>query len=382
MSELELLSLVLAALYFWECLCWLRTESLALVKAFGRWRSASPGRLLGNHGGGFILAPLLPFGSVLVSAPYPLYLSPVGLASRLNVGAGSGAESQLSVIAWEELGEITAKGKRLFADGKLIARTNSVFRAHEMAEELRDIRKSPVKKREAAIVRLISIHFDRRRLHLRWKDFASRQAFLRELNCTLFALLLAVAPAAIWRFGLVRSWLPLVLTLIALTTGIAITFHRLHKHFYPALSDERFTHFLLNLLSPVTAIRSQDALTRPLLEQYHPVLLVCVFASSAEAIRVARPVLRSLAFAPSASKTREGAPFTKCRSFFLAAQREALEKLLRQSGIKPEELIGAPVARDSECRSYCPRCEAQFTRLGGECPDCGQGTLVPLLGNI
>ena len=209
--------------------------------------------------------------------------------------------------------------------------------------------------------------------------FASRRSLLRDLDCALFLFLLAIAPAAIWRFGLAQTWPALLIILLALTTGIAITFHRLHKFLYPALSDDRFTHFLLNLLSPVTAIRAQDALTRPLLESFHPVTLACALGDSTEADTLARPALRSLVFSPASLDGSETLP-AKCRQFFESAQRESMEKLLRQCGIAPENLLRPPSALDPECRSFCPLCEAQFVQRDGLCPDCGQAALRPLAG--
>src|SRR5882757_4885125 len=47
--------------------------------------------------------------------------------------------------------------------------------------------------------------------------------------------------------------------------------------------------------------------------------------------------------------------------------RKSIESFLSQHGISPEELLRPPAPADPTCRSYCPRCLAQFTTNEGEC---------------
>src|SRR5205807_13060 len=54
----------------------------------------------------------------------------------------------------------------------------------------------------------------------------------------------------------------------------------------------------------------------------------------------------------------------------------AMEKFLKQGGLDPEELAQAPLPSDDTCRSYCPRCLAQYTNSQGACADCGGLPLV------
>ena len=66
MSDLQLLFLVLALLYGWECACWVGRGSVAIRSWLGRrWRITHPGTLLGNQRGGFVFAhPLPPLGTL------------------------------------------------------------------------------------------------------------------------------------------------------------------------------------------------------------------------------------------------------------------------------------------------------------------------------
>ena len=80
MSEVQLLFLVLALLYGWECAVWLRRGTVAFGTWLGRaWWIRHPGTLAGNQRGGFILAaPLPPLGCLLTATQFPLSLSPEG----------------------------------------------------------------------------------------------------------------------------------------------------------------------------------------------------------------------------------------------------------------------------------------------------------------
>ena len=163
--------------------------------------------------------------------------------------------------------------------------------------------------------------------------------------------------------------------LLALTTTTTIFFHRAHKALYPAAEDERFTHAVILLLSPATTIRAHDVLSRPLLETFHPLALAKTFCPEPEfrAFRAAycgksaSRVCRSVRW-----QSRRRRPESQARR----AWQQAVEAFLKQCGLNPEELVQPPAPNDDTCRSYCPRCLAQFTANAGTCADCGGVALV------
>src|SRR5262245_7679834 len=92
MSDLELLFLILALLYGWECLCWLPRHTVAFTTWLGRhWQMTSPSTWLGNPRGGFVPAqPLPPLGSFLSAAQFPVSISPEGVLSYVSVSVNAG----------------------------------------------------------------------------------------------------------------------------------------------------------------------------------------------------------------------------------------------------------------------------------------------------
>src|SRR5439155_13614683 len=110
----------------------------------------------------------------------------------------------------------------------------------------------------------------------------------------LFAWLFLFAPALIWRFGFRACWVGLVAGLLVAAVATAILFHRAHKSLYPQAEEQRFTHFLTVLLSPATPIRALDILSRPLLEDFHPLAIAKSFCSESRFRSFAQRLLLEL----------------------------------------------------------------------------------------
>src|SRR5258708_15286249 len=86
MNDLELLYLVLALVYVWECACWVpRGRVVFRTWLSRRWRLVQPGELLGNQRGGFVFAaPLPPLGVILCAGPSVRAVPPNPLLHSYN----------------------------------------------------------------------------------------------------------------------------------------------------------------------------------------------------------------------------------------------------------------------------------------------------------
>jgi len=165
--------------------------------------------------------------------------------------------------------------------------------------------------------------------------------------------------------------------LLALTFAIAMLFRRGHKKFYPDAEDERFTHFLIIFLSPVTAIRACDALSRPLLEAYHPLALSNVFCPTERFEAMARSYWREILCPALPICPREDRLALETERYWRAVLQDAAGQFLKRSGIDTDALNQPPLPADDTCLSYCRRCLAQFTAREGICVDCGGLALAP-----
>lgn len=375
MSDLQLLLLVLLALYGWECACWLRRGSVAFTTWLGRsWQAAHPGALLGNQRGGFIFAaPLPPLGTLLMANQFPLSLSPETALAFVatNVNPGWRPAQSGRWLALDAVREARAAGKKVVINGEVWLTTPSPGFARFVAGNFLRIAKLELKQRERAIRGLMVASLDTEAIKERWQVFRTESHPLRWLGNGLFVYLFAVVPAVLGSVGLGMSWLWLLLGLLALMVTTAAFFRRAHRVLYPESGDERFTHTLTIALSPASAMRAHDILSRPLLETCHPLAVASVFLPQADFRKFARRLLLELRHPAQPVCPSDDPGARAAESFSRRLLREAVEDMLQRIGLQPDDLCRPPKPADVSCRAYCPRCGAQFTTPAGECADCG-----------
>lgn len=375
MNDVQLLFVVLAGLYVWECAGWLRRGSVAFVTWLGRdWRVMHPGALAGNPNGGFILAaPLPPLGTLLVAHQIPLSLSPDGVlafvATNVNPGWRPAQSGRFS--SWDQLAAVRARGKKLIVNDELFLVAATPGWARHLSAELQRLVALSPSQREVAIAGMLRGMFDRRAIELRWREYLSRSSAVRRLGNALFFYLLVILPGLIWYFGFGRTWLGLLLGLLAFTMATAAFFGQAHRALYPAAGDERFAHVFTIALAPSSALRAHDALSRPLLENFHPLAVARHFLSAQEFRAFARRVLLDLRHPAQPRGPSDRPEEIATEAYARQALLAATDEFLKQQGLAPDELGHPPAPADDSCRSYCPRCDAQFTTLTGECADCG-----------
>jgi hypothetical protein len=382
MNELELLFLVLAVVYLWESAAWLRWGTVGFMAYWdGRWSLVHPAALLGNQGGGIILAnPLPPLGTFLAGGQSPLSISPEGVFSYVAqcVNPGWRPPQTANYVRFDAMQKIEASGKKIRVNGKVLLKTGSPLLARQLAAELLRLAKLPVEKRAAAIQERVEAALDAKAVEARLAGFLPLARPVRQAANALFAYLFLALPLWISCFGFRRDWPFMLAALLLLTGTAAVFFNRGYQKLYPDADEERFTHWFMILFSPATAVRAQDALSRPLLESFHPLAVAQVLLTPEKFREFARRVLLELRHpclpvCPTVEAEPQAAE-RHARTVLLAA----VEGFLKRHGADPTELAAAPARADESCQSYCPRCRAQFTTEQGTCADCGGMPLVAL----
>jgi hypothetical protein len=379
LSELELLYLVLVLIYGWECSCWVQRGSLLLISWLGRgWRLAHPSTLLGNQRGGLRLAPPLPpLGTVLQTGQFPLSLDADAVlgfvAPAINPG-GRPPQSGL-LIRFSDIQTAKSQGRKVYVNGQLLVRAGSKQLAASLALKLESLKKSSRKEREKTLGEIEKL--DTTGLEKRWKQFLECTRTLRLLCNILFLYLFLAAPAIIWQFGLEHNWLPLLIGLLGITSGSSMLFRQAHLALYPGPDEERFTHTLTILLSPATAIRARDILSRPLLQEFHPLVVARVLCSAEQFADLARFCLREIRHPAKPWCPNPEAAAGQVEARARERLRNSVEQFIKSAGLDPEKLDRPPEPTDASCLSYCPRCLSQFTTSHGVCDDCGGLELVP-----
>ena len=230
-----------------------------------------------------------------------------------------------------------------------------------------------------AITRFIQSAFDVTELKRRREELSTRLPALRWMANSMFFALFLAGPAVVLRFGIVMTWLYLLIGTLALTGTVTFLFRRAHRALFPQAEDERFAQCLMILLFPPAAIRAGDMLSRPLLESFHPITVASVVCPPAEFKNAARRWLLDLQHPALPIGASHDATIAAVEAGSRKTTLDAAEQLLRESGLDPADLTRPPAPADESCRAYCPRCQAQFTKLDARCADCG-GMPVQALG--
>jgi hypothetical protein len=375
MSDLELLWLVLLLLYLWECACWIPRESIALVsRGWTPWQVAWPSSVLSNQWGGFVLVqPFPPLGTIVVTNPIPLSLSPEGMLGFVSSSLHPrGRPPQTwQFVRFASLSSLAASGKNLTVEGKPLVRTGSNQVACALAQNLCELANRSAAERALAIDGALRASVDIKAVASRWDEFSESARPLWYLCNGLFLFIFLAVPLTLYGFGLASSWVALVAALFSLTAATAWSFRRAHEELYPEASENRFSQALTVFLAPTAALRARDILSRPLLAPFHPLAAACVLFTRDHFAAFARTVLLD-ARHPTATHCPNPEPAAALtEQFFRSRWLVILEEFLRNQGLDPATLDRAPLRLDESCLSYCPRCQAQFVSPAGECTDCG-----------
>jgi hypothetical protein len=309
------------------------------------------------------VAPLPPLGTILVANPLPLALAPEGFATEHGL------------FLWEAAPALEVANKKLRLNSRITCLCGSNAHAASLARELRKLSKLKAEARAAAIRALLRRNLDVKEVRERLEDLKQGCTWLRRLCVSLWTFVFVAAPLIVFWRGLGQTWGALLAGVFAFTVPIAIVFRREHRKRHLAAEDERFSLFLTFLLSPASAIRGVDGLSRAQLAAFHPLAVARLLCDDDAFGELAARAAREARFPPPGG-ARDAA--TGIREFAATAWREVLEEWLRAQKFDVEPGFRPPVRTDEASRSYCPRCLAQFTTPAGACGDCGGVALKPL----
>lgn len=374
MSSLAEVFVVLAALYAFECCAWVPRSALTLRAWASALRRARPSDVVGSPvAGGVALQPLPWFGTLLVSEAWPVALSPEGLATRESLELDRRQRRPFEPLAWrwDELGPFSAREHNVFAGEQLVASTNTLRGARELAEVLSKVAQSPKDRRAVEIERSLARSFDT-------ADFTRRTAELERVArplrawCTALFLWLALAcPALAFGVGLAPTWPFLLGGIVLLQVATVWKLRRAFRELLPDGDEERGRATLMVAFSPVAAARAVDTLSRPLLAGLQPLACTATLPRE-ERDELARV---SLVDALHPRQLEGAAPLAlEIDAWFRERLAHSLRKCARELAVDAEALLAPPPA-DSGERSWCPRCRTRFGTPPATCFDCSVATL-------
>lgn len=355
MRELASLLVVVLLVYLFQCLCWAPMRAHVF--------SLEPGGESGRKKRGFLWSalkvtgywanPLPPLQPLLV-VDWP-QLQPEAEILRITP-----PDAEPVAIAWEEL-KVTRSGSKLQCNGSVVVQ-GGAEQLKQMQELLEKLKRANVKERKKLIEAWLRKSTDAAAIEERLKVFCRKSRWLDLAVNLQFFLLFLIVPMAFFRFGSRALW-PTAGAVLATSIFIAWRSVRLHKFFFPGDGDGRFKSVFSTVLSPIYAIRAEDAVARDLLAGFHPVAVAGVMCSKKELEAFAGEQLRADKFSSGGA------------SWYGNQLELALTKMLEKKGVDVKGLLAAP-EREEGCVLYCPRCRAQYTKAREDCADCGYGELL------
>lgn len=372
MSEGQTLLLVLVLIYLFECLIWVKRESVAFVSSMsGRWRLTVPPSWLGNANGGILLLnPLPPAGRVFLSHLSPISISPSGVCAYNLQTLPSEARSPGQTgrfVPFNKVTSATNDGVYLLLNDEKFAKCATARQARTLAKLIAEITKASTSKRERMVRTWVSKQFAIGDAEARLREGNAIIQPMRALSLILFLFLFVATPVLVMGFGLMRLIIPVAAVMVILAVLIGILFHRAHKRLFPAETMERFENLVKMILCPPVSIRAPDILTRNLLAEYSPIVLANLLAGSRE-----QQFIRAFILDLQHPLKHEVSDETAAQTISWTAAEQlnvCLEQVKAGRYLKAEEL-SAPFQRESNSISYCPRCRCQFVVSEVECPDC------------
>ena len=372
------LLLILVLLYLSECVIWVKRESVAFVSAWGnRWRLAVPPSWMGNANGGLLLLnPLPPAGRVFLSHLSPVSISPSGICAFNLQTLPSEARSPYQsgeFLPFSKIKDSVSDGAYLVINKEKFTKCTTPKQAHVLAKLVDALAKASASKRENLARAWVVKQFAADEAAALLKESEKLIKPIQQMGVILFLFLFVFTPSLAFTYGLSPLVIPVAVVMVALAIQIAILFHRAHKQLYPADSSERLESLIKMILCPPVSIRAADILTRHLLSDYSPLVLASVLPGSGEQ-QFVRGVILDLKY----PLRHEISDETASQTIAWTANEQlnvCLEQVKKGRYLKPEQLL-APMQREENSISYCPRCRCQFVVSEGECPDCPGVPLV------
>lgn len=195
--------------------------------------------------------------------------------------------------------------------------------------------------------------FDLKAAEQRWQEYQSISRRVAWGANTTFLLLFLVLPF-VWRSLGGESVVLLMAFCLTLVSGLVtgIVHFRAHRKLFPDRKDECWKHSCLIAVLPTHACRAHDQLGKPLLREFHPLVLAWMALPQASFEKCAGRFLRHALHPLAVGDDLENLP--------------AIRQFLDERGFHLK-----PPAPSGEATQYCPRCETLFGPAASQCDDCG-----------
>jgi hypothetical protein len=384
MTDEQALFALLAAVYLFECVIWMRREGVA----FRRGWTPSAKIVAGTHlpgtarWGAFFSSILPPLRGTLVTQLGPLSASPEGVLGCVSQAFNPGARPPRGTryVSFDAIRPVVASGRAVLVGGERFVEACSEPMARHVAELLERLGGLDRPAREKALRTEMKRLVDTRSIQDRVDALRRAARPLRWAACALFLHLFVLCPAVVVVRGLSGTWVVLLAVMLVLHASVVASFWIAHRTLYPGDGASRWASAIAMALLPPASLRAEDLLARDLLATFHPLGAARLLCGAAEFEEVASQVLRDLRHPIEPACPVDEPSSVSAEAWHRAAMLRELEAFAARALGGRKLADGAPGRESPACRAYCPRCLAQYTTPEATCGDCGGLALVLFSG--
>lgn len=382
MSEGITLFFILLIFYLVECIFWLHRNSAAFVSFTGKhWYLIFFNKYFGNDRGGIFPAnPLPPLGKVYICSLLPVSFSKTHVCSQISQTLTNDFKTDKNVkfMKYDEIKSVSTIDKEIFINGDMFVKFGTSIQSIFIKDILLKLVSLNDEQRENEIKRIVQETFDVEKAKTIIETYNDKSYKLRVCCNLLFVYIFLIVPVLVYFYGTIQLFVILLVFMYLLSISISIVFYFIHKTFYSAQRSERIIDMIKMIIFPPTALRANDLLSLNILINYHPLTVAQILFDKFNFDKFSKKVVIDLKNPIINNFENEQVTLTN------KWHRDNLENIvtafLQNNGVDTKNLLIAPSPENISCKSYCPRCNAQYTMQKGICSECRM-TLIPLKAN-
>lgn len=308
-------------------------------------------------------------GTLWVAEPWPEGLGPHGIVTGLADGLAP--DDPLDWRDVRDFRDVQVDSAVLTLHGRVILRTASRARAHDLAKLLQDLADLPAAERQGRLDRELDRRWDLPAVRESHARVQRQTRPLRMAETCLFLGVFVLLPVLLLTPA-VELWRVLLPLLAGLWLATLAVYEWTVRR--SGLPKPVWSQRLTVLLSPMAALRSHDLWTLEALANHEPLALVAAILPRDQA----RPLLaQGLAHWMWPVSRRLPDDAKEQGEAWRAQQIRRLEAVIRAAGLDPITMRAPPDPEDAASVHWCPRCRSQFGGQAVGCPTCPG---VPLQG--
>jgi hypothetical protein len=354
-------------LYLFECVVKLPMGSLVLASGVrpDRYRVKAPVQLSSGSSSGWMFLNPAGIGTPVFCscADYP-HLVPDGLLLRGAVRA------DWRLLEFDSIRTVSTSDEQVLIDAPAATvECLSATHADEFAKLLDQLRKLPVELRLKEIRARELRAMNQEQIRKEARKLRMETRWLRRLGILMMALVLLFLPLAIRIFGFEPGLLSFLIAAFAISIAAGYLYHPLAQSMNPSASrPQKWMSTLHVALYPLSVPRCVDAFSLQALRKYNVAAMAFVLGGGRSLAEEA--VKLELGQLPSADPATADANVIAAIDEYAARRTAILREFLKSIGSSMEDIAGACAPRSPDCKTYCPRCFAQYRIEDGTCSDC------------